>query len=148
MTNPKKYKISIEVQKYPYCGRTDETEEYASEKICCYTIKIRKKIIKKAKWFIIYGEFVLRLINGVVPSQAIGLPISPQTPPIMRSAPSNVGLSKKAIIAQVIKEMPAEMDFTTREIDQLYNLSIECRDNSLSQEELITKISNLRGGSL
>jgi hypothetical protein len=29
----------------------------------------------------------------------------------------------------------------------LYNLSIECRNNSLSQEELITKISNLRGGS-
>ncbi len=65
----------------------------------------------------------------------------------MRSIHSNVGLSKKAIIAQVIKEMPAEMDFTEREIDQLYNFSIECRNNSLSQEELITKISNLRGGS-
>jgi hypothetical protein len=65
----------------------------------------------------------------------------------MRSIHSNVGLSKKAIIAQVIKEMPAEIDFTEKEIDQLYNLSIECRNNSLSKEELITKISNLRGGS-
>ena len=64
----------------------------------------------------------------------------------MRSIHSNVGLSKKAIITQVIKEMPAEIDFTEREIDQLYNLSIECRNNYLSKKELITKISNLRGG--
>ena len=43
--------------------------------------------------------------------------------------------------------MPAEIDFTEKEIDQLYNLSIESRNNSLSKEQLITKISNLRGGS-
>ena len=127
---PNKYIVSIEVQKYPYCGRTDETEDYLSEKICCYTIKIRKKFIKKAKWLIVYGDFVLRLTNGIVPSQAIGLAIPPQTPAIMRSIHSNVGFSKKAIIAQVIKEMPAEIDFTEKEIDQLYNLSIECRNNS------------------
>lgn len=42
--------------------------------------------------------------------------------------------------------MPAENDFTEREIDQLYHLSVECINNSLSQKELITKISNLRGG--
>ena len=65
----------------------------------------------------------------------------------MRSSHSNVDFSKKAIIAQVIKQMPAEIDFTEKEIDQLYNLSIECRNNFLNQEELITKISNLRGGS-
>jgi hypothetical protein len=35
----------------------------------------------------------------------------------MRSIHSNVGLPKKAIIAQVIKEMPAEIDFTEKEID-------------------------------
>jgi hypothetical protein len=40
---PNKYIVSIEVQKYPYCGRTDETEDYLSEKICCYTIKIMIK---------------------------------------------------------------------------------------------------------
>lgn len=67
----------IEVQKCPYGGRINETDDYLSEKICCYTIKIRKKIIKKAKWLIIYGDFVLRLTNGVVPAQAIGLPIPP-----------------------------------------------------------------------
>ena len=38
-----------EIQKYPYNGRTDDTEYYLSEKICCYTIRICKKIIKKAK---------------------------------------------------------------------------------------------------
>ena len=98
-----KYIVSIEVQKYPYCGRTDDTEDYLSEKICCYTIKIWKKIIKKAKWLIVYGDFVLRLSNGIVPSQAIGLAIPPQTPAIMRSIHSNADLSKQAIIAQVIQ---------------------------------------------
>lgn len=44
--------------------------------------------------------------------------------------------------------MPAASDFTEREIDELYKLSIEYRNNSLSQEELITKISTLRVGSL
>lgn len=66
---------------------------------------------------------------------------------ITRSIHSNAGFSKKGVIAQVIKEMPAEIDFTEKEIDQLYNLSIEYRNNSLSKEQLITKISNLRGGS-
>ena len=146
MVKSKECVLSVEVYKYPYCGRPNKNEDYLSEKICCYTIRIRKKIIKKAKWLIGYGDFILRLTNGVVPSQTISLPISPQTPAIMRSSHSNVGFSKKAIIAQVIKEMPAEIDFTEKEIDQLYNLSIECRNNSLNQEELITKISNLRGG--
>jgi len=65
----------------------------------------------------------------------------------MRSIPSNAGFSKKAIIAQVIKDMPAVMDFTESEIDQLYNLSIEFKNNSINQEDLIGKINNLRGGS-
>lgn len=94
MAKSKKHVLSIEVYKYPYCGTLDDTENYLSNKICCYT-------------------------NGVLSSQAIGLPISTQTPPIMRSIHSNVGLSKKAIIAQVIKEMSAKIDFTEKEIDQL-----------------------------
>ena len=107
MSELNKYIISVEVLKYPYCGKSIESEEFLSEKICCSTIKVRKKIIKKVKWLIVYGDFVIRLTNGVVPSQAIGLGIPPQTPAIMRSSHSNVGLSKKAIITQVIKEMPA-----------------------------------------
>jgi len=68
---------------------------------------------------------------------------------IMRSIPSNVGLSKKAIIYQVIKDIYAEADFIEREMDQLYKFSIKYRNNSLSQEELfITQISNLRGRSM
>ena len=43
--------------------------------------------------------------------------------------------------------MPTKVDFTEKEIDQLYNLSIECINNFLSKEPLLTKISNLRGGS-
>ena len=107
MSELNKYIISVEVLKYPYCGKSIESEEFLSEKICCSTIKVRKKIIKKVKWLIVYGDFIIRLTNGVVPSQAIGLGIPPQTPAIMRSSHSNVGLSKKAIITQVIKEMPA-----------------------------------------
>ena len=98
MSKSRNYVLSVEMYKYPYCGRPDDNKDYLSEKICRYTIKIRKKIIKKAKWLIVYGDFVLSFTNGVVPSQAIGLAIPPQTPAIMRSSHSNVGLSKKAII--------------------------------------------------
>ena len=59
----------------------------------------------------------------------------------------NPSKSKKAIIAKAIKNMPAEIDFSDEEIDQLYNLGIEWRNNSLSKKELIVKISNLRGRS-
>lgn len=142
MAKSKKYVLSIEVYKYPYCGTLDDAENYLSEKICLCTIKIRKKLLEKRSGLLVYGDFILRLINGGVPSQAIGLPISPQTPPIMRSIYLKVGLSKKAIITQVIKEMPAEMNFTEKEINQLYNLSIECRNNSLSQEELVLALKS------
>ena len=66
----------------------------------------------------------------------------------MRSIPSNAGLSKKAKIAQVIQDMPAKIVFNKTEMDQLYDLSIKCRNNSISQDELITTLTNLRGGSL
>jgi len=148
MSKPKNCIISVEVFKYPYCGKSIESiksEEFLSEKICCYTIKIRKKIVRKTKRVFVYGQLIFSLGNGLAPIQAIGLSILPTTPLI--SIHSNAGLSKKAIIAQVIQDMPAEISFTEQEVDQLYHLSVECRNNSLSQEELITKISNLRGGA-
>jgi hypothetical protein len=111
------------------------------------TIKVRKKIIEGIKWSIFYLEVSVSVANGVIPSQAIGLTIPTQTPAIMRSIHSNADLSKQAIIAQVIQQMPAEIDFTQKEMNELYHLSVECKNNSLSQEELITKIMNLRGGS-
>ena len=40
---------SVEVFRYPYFGKSIESEEGLSEKICCSTIKVRKKIIKKAE---------------------------------------------------------------------------------------------------
>lgn len=140
--------ISGEVFKYPYSGKSIESiksEEFLSEKICCYTLKIRKKIVRKTKRVFVYGQLIFSLGNGLAPIQAVGLPILPTTPLI--SIHSNAGLSKKAIIAQVLQDIPAEIYFTEQEIDQLYHLSVECRNNSLSQEELITKISNLKGGA-
>jgi len=143
----KKYKVSVEVFKYPYCGKSVESEKFLSEKICCSTIKVRKKIIKGIKWSIFYLEVSVSVANGVIPSQAIGLAIPTQTPAIIRSIHSNADLSKQAIIAQVIQQMPAEIDFTQKEMNELYHLSVECKNNSLRQDELITKITNLRGGS-
>jgi hypothetical protein len=148
MAKSKRYVLSVEVYKYPFYGRLDNTEDYLSDKICCYTIRICKKIIKKAKWLIVCGDFILLVTNGVVPSKAIGLPILFETPPITRHIHSNAGLSKKAIIAQVIQDMPAKIVFNKTEMNQLYDLSIKCRDNSISQDELITTLNNLRGGSL
>ena len=142
----KNYKISREVYKYPYCAKSIESEEFLSEKICCYTIKIRKKMVRKTKRVFLYGQLICALGNGLSPIQAIGLPILPTNMTIIRSIHSNTDLSKKVIIAQVIKEMSAEIYFTQKEMDELYNLSIGYKTNSLSQEELITKISNLRGG--
>ena len=113
--------ISVEVFKYPYCGKLIESEEFLSEKICCGTIKVWKKIIGKAKWLTVYRNFVFRLTNGVVPYQAIGLAIPPHTSTIMRLIRSNNNLSKKAIINQVIKNMSTEIDFTEKKINQLYN---------------------------
>ena len=144
----KNYKISQEVFKFPYNGNFEKNDnEMFSEKFCCCTIKIRKKIIKGIRWSIFYLEVSVSVVNGVIPSQAIGLPIPPQTPAIMRSIHSNADLSKQPIIAQVIQQMPAEIDFTQKEMNELYYLSVECKNNSLSKEELITKITNLRGGS-
>jgi len=45
MSKSKNYVLSIEA----YDGQTDEIGEYLSEKVCRYTIKIRKKIIRKTK---------------------------------------------------------------------------------------------------
>ena len=147
MAKSKKYVLSVEVYKYPYCGRLDDTKDYLSEKVCRCTIRIRKKIVRKTKRVFVYGQLILSLGNGLAPTQAIGLPILPTTPSIMRSIHSNADLSKQAIIAQVIQEMPAEIVFTKAEMNELYHLSVGCKSNSLSQEELITKISNLRGGA-
>ena len=144
----KNYKIYQEVFKFPYNGNFEKNDnEMFSEKFCCCTIKIRKKIIKGIKWSIFYLEVSVSVANGVIPSRSIGLPIPSQTPAIMRSIHSNADLSKQAIIAQVIQQMPAEIDFTQKEMNELYYLSVECKNNSLSQEELITKITNLRSGS-
>jgi hypothetical protein len=86
---------------------------------------------------------ILVLTNGVVPSEAIGLPILPTTPPIMRSIDSDT--SKKVIIAQVINNSPEKIVFTEKQMDQLYDLAVKYRNNSMSREEFILE---LRGGGI
>lgn len=71
----------------------------------------------------------------------------------MRSIHSNAGLSKKAIIAQVLQDIPAKIVFTKREMYQFYDLSMKIRNLSITQEEFqqefsitINKIKTLRAG--
>lgn len=146
MVKPKKHLLSYAVYKYPYCAKLDGAENYLSDKVCQGTIKIRKKTVRKTKRVFVYLTLILSIGNGLAPAQAIGLPILMNTPAIMKFSHSSVGLPRKVTIAQIIKEMSAEIDFTETEINQLYTLGTEWRNKSLTQEELINKISNLRGG--
>ena len=82
---------------------------------------------------------------GVVPYQAIGLPVAPSTTLSMKSIYLNVDLSKKEIVAQIMESGHYNY-FTKTEIEQLYDLSVQHINNSISRQELIDKISNLRGG--
>ncbi len=141
MSELKKYIISVEVFKYPYCAKSIESYEFLSEKICCYTIKIRKKIVRKTKRVFVYGQLIFSLNTGLAPTQAIGLPILSTTPSVMRSIHSNIKKTPNC------SGYTAEIDFTQKEMNELYRLSVEYKNNSLSKEELITQISNLRGGS-
>lgn len=118
MSKPKNCIIFVEVFKYPYCGKSIESvksEKFLSEKICCYTIIICKKIVRKTKRVFFYGQLIFSIGNRLAPIQAIGLLVLPTTPLI--SIHSNAGLSKKAIIAQIIQDMPAEISFTEQEVD-------------------------------
>ena len=62
--------LSVEVQKYPYCAKPNENNDYLSEKICYYTIRIRKKIVRKTKRVFVYGQLISSLGNGLAPTQA------------------------------------------------------------------------------
>ena len=130
--------------KYPYCGKLDDTEDYLSDKVCRGTIKIRKKIVRKTKRVLVYGQLIFLTGQVLTPNLAIGLAILPNTPTTMRSIHSNP--KKEVIIAKIVQQMP-EIDFNQKEMNELYHLSVEYKNDSLNQEELITKINNLRGGS-
>ena len=132
--------ITKEISKYPYCAGEDDNKDYLSDKVCRYTIRIRKKTIKSTRYLILFFEALL-ILMGILPmTGAVG---TPQLTPALSRTNS---LSKQEIIDQVIREIPADIDFTEREIDQLYHLAVQSKHNPISQEEFITKISNLRGG--
>lgn len=148
----KKYRVSREVLKYPYCGTCIESKEFLSEKICSYTIKVRQKIIKKAKLIMISVDFIFRsttaiasVTNGVVPSQAIGLPIVTTHPPIMRFINSNTHLSKNLLSAPILETRTDKIVFSEEQMDKLYEIALKCKNNSMTSEEILVE---LRGGNI
>ena len=105
MSKTEKYIVSMEIFKYFYCGtirKSIELEEFLSGKICCYTIGIQKKIVRKTKRVFVYRQLIFSLSNVLAPTQAISLPILAITPSIIRSIRSTADLSNQAIIAQVL----------------------------------------------
>jgi hypothetical protein len=94
--------------------------------------KVVKKSLTKAKWLVVYGDFILGLTNGIVPSQAIGLPIFPTTPPIMRSIHSYT--PKKVVIASVIDNSPDKIVFSEKQMKKLYEIALKYKDNSISSK--------------
>lgn len=148
----KKYLVSREVLKYPYCVTRIESKEFLSEKICSYTIKVRKKIIKKAKLIMISVDFIFRyttaiasVTNGVIPSQAIGLPIVTTHPPIMRSINLNTHLSKNLLSAPILETRTDKIVFSEEQMDKLYEIALKCQNNSMTSEEILVE---LRGGNI
>ena len=143
---PEQRVISLEVYRYPYSCDPADDKVYLSEKICCSVIKTRKKIIVKTKVLLVYGQLIVSLGSGLIPAQQIGLSPLPMNSKITRSIHSNNDLAKQIVIAQINYIMPTDIDFTKDEINQLYNFSIQHRNNCLSKDELLTKINSLRGG--
>ena len=141
MAKSKKYVLSVEVYKYPYCGRLDDTQDYLSEKICRYTTKIHKKIVRRAKRVLVYGH----LTNGLAPSQAISLPIY-RTSPSISTIRAKIDLSKKVIIARVIESNSDRIVLTEKQMDQLYDIAMRCKSNSITSQNQL--INELRGGGL
>lgn len=133
--------LSVEVYKYSYCARPSDTKDYLSEKICRYTIKIRKKIVRGAKRVFVYGQLISSLNDGLAPSQAIGLPIYRTSSSIIRS---KIDLSKKVIIARIIESNPDQIVWNEKQMDKLYDIAMRCKSNSITSKEQL--ISELRGG--
>jgi hypothetical protein len=63
----------------------------------------------------------------------------------MRPIHSDADLWEKVRIAPVMDNMPDRVVFSEKQIEQLYDLAVKCRNNSTSKRELITK---LRGGDI
>jgi len=83
--------------------------EIFSEKFCCCTIKVRKKVIKGIKWTIFYLDVSIRVANGIIPSQAIGLPVFPTSAPKVRFTQS---ISEKVKITPVIYSIADKVIYT------------------------------------
>lgn len=113
----KNYKISREVFKFPYNGNCENNDnEMFSEKFCCCTIKVRKKIKKGIEWSIFYLELSLSVANGVIASSSVVLPVFLTSAPKMRVTQSR---SEKVKFAPVIQNTANKVIYTEPEIDEL-----------------------------
>ena len=120
-------KTKSEIEKYPYYGRINESkreEDYLSEKMCCETIRIRKKTVKKLKRLFAIIDLLCRLKSSLDPNQAIGLPIQvPTAPAIVLSMNSESYIPKKAIITEVMSYSCESTSFTENEMSRIYDLA-------------------------
>jgi hypothetical protein len=89
------------------------------EKFYCHTIKVRKKVLKRVKWGVIYVECVFNIANLITPHQAVGLPILLLSPALMRSVNSNANRVTKPKIAPVIYNIHYKIMYTEQEISEL-----------------------------
>lgn len=81
---------------------------------------------------LIYGNFIFRLTNGIVPAQGVSLSVLASTLTIYKSSELNDGFSKETIIAQVVDNSPKKPLFTEKEMNYFYNLAIKFRNGSIN----------------
>ena len=113
-------------------------------------MKVRKRATKKLRLILTLtsGEVIINPNNSVVPVQAIGFMNPPQNPKVLyHSNPKNTLFNQTRII-QNIKRSASKINLTSKEIDELYQLSVEYNNGSIGQDELLARVKNLRGGSM
>ena len=90
-----------------------------------------------------FSPMFLSLGADIMPRQAVGLPITTISRPALQNRGSS--LSKEIVINSLIDNRQSS-SFSKIEMDCLRQLGLEYKNNSLTEEELIHKIANLRGG--
>ena len=128
--------ISKVVYQYPYNGMKDDKRSYLSERICTSLKKLPEKS----------SEILIRSFEGCqlyISLKMVGLPL-------LKQKDLDLFLNQKPMtrieIVQNVKREKISNYFTTEEIEYFVNCGIELNSNRLNEHELITKLTNLRGG--
>lgn len=143
MANSKKYLVSVEVLKYPYCGKSIESEEFLSEKVCLRIIAFRKINTRMIQKVAVVVVLVLGLRFGKVKSaDAIGLPILPA--PVTRLQPSY----ERPFEVKSAKIIARKNDRIAYKSNRKILYLIYLTDPRVSSNEQVLKIvKDFRGGS-